>query len=167
MEHLGAINRFRERDNLPLVKALKNNQEVSIQAVAPLSFSIKSIISLEPSVSILQINRELYLAQHYIGVDQCFNTSIDNANDFAETVKTLKGVEPSLQTLYLLSDTLVDNKIKEVLAETLPVQQLAEPAEAGDKFPYLKRLLKLGLKRCLFQITYYHNLVLTKIMIKN
>lgn len=132
---------------LPLVKALKNNQEVSIQAVAPLSFSIKSIISLEPSVSILQINRELYLAQHYIGVDQCFNTSIDNANDFAETVKTLKGVEPSLQTLYLLSDTLVDNKIKEVLAETLPVQQLAEPAEAGDKIPpYLKKIIEAGAK---------------------
>lgn len=132
---------------LPLVKALKNSKDVSIQAVAPLSFSIKSLISLEPSVSILQVNRELYLAQHYIGVDQCFNTSIDNANDFAETVKTLKGVEPSLQTLYLLSDALVDNKIKEVLTETLPVQQLAEPAEEGDKIPpYVKKIIEAGAK---------------------
>ena len=132
---------------VPLIKALKNNKDVSIQAVAPLSFSIKSLISLEPSVSILQVNRELYLAQHYIGVDQCFNTSIDNANDFAETVKTLKGVEPSLQTLYLLSDALVDNKIKEVLTETLPVQQLAEPAEDGDKIPpYIKKIIEAGAK---------------------
>jgi hypothetical protein len=59
---------------LPLAKALKNNIEVKITAIAPLSFSIKSLVSLEPSVSILQISRELYLAQHYIGVDQCFNT---------------------------------------------------------------------------------------------
>ena len=132
---------------LPLVKALKNNQDVIISAIAPLSFSIKSLISLEPSVSILQIERQLYLAQHYIGVDQCFNTEIDNANDFAETVKTLKGVEPSLQTLYLLSDALVDSKIKEVLANTLPVQQLAEISAEGDKIPsFIKKIIEAGAK---------------------
>lgn len=132
---------------LPLVRALKDNKDIIIKAIAPLSFSVKSLISLEPSVSILQINRELFLAQHYIGVDQCFNTSIDNAGDFAETVKTLKGVEPSLQTLYLVSDTLVDNKIKEVLAETLPVQQLAEPSAEGDKIPsYIKKIIEASAK---------------------
>ena len=132
---------------LPLAKALKNNKDVIVDAIAPLSFSIKSLISLEPSVSILQINRELFLAQHYIGVDQCFNTSIDSAGDFAETVKTLKGVEPSLQTLYLVSDTLVDNKIKEVLTETLPVQQLAEPVVESDKIPsYVKKIIEAGAK---------------------
>lgn len=132
---------------LPLVKALKNNKEVKISAIAPLSFSIKSLVSLEPSVSILQISRELYLAQHYIGVDQCFNTSIDNANDFADTVKTLKGVEPSLQTLYLLSDALVDQKIKEALSATLPVQQLAETLVEEDKIPsYIKKIIEAGAK---------------------
>lgn len=132
---------------LPLVKALKNNNDLKITAIAPLSFSVKSLVSLEPSVSILQINRELYLAQHYIGVDQCFNTSIDNANDFADTVKTLKGVEPSIQTLYLLSDALVDQKIKEALSDTLPVQQLAEPTPEGEKIPsYIKKIIEAGAK---------------------
>jgi len=132
---------------LPLVKALKNNKDLKITAIAPLSFSVKSLVSLEPSVSILQINRELYLAQHYIGVDQCFNTSIDHANDFADTVKTLKGVEPSIQTLYLLSDALVDQKIKEALSDTLPVQQLAEPTPEGEKIPsYIKKIIEAGAK---------------------
>jgi hypothetical protein len=132
---------------LPLVKALKKAKGVTISAIAPLSFSIKSLISLEPSVSILQIGQELYLAQHYIGVDQCFNTTIDNASDFAETVKTLKGVEPSLQTLYLLSDALVDNKVKEVLRETLPVQQLADLTAEGEKIPsYIKKIIEAGAK---------------------
>ncbi len=132
---------------LPLVKALKNNKEVKITALSPLSFATKSLISLEPSVSILQMGKQLYLAQHYIGVDQCFNTSIENAGDFAETVKTLKGVEPSLQTLYLLSDALVENKIKEVLSETLPVQQLADLNTEEAKIPpHVKKIIEAGAK---------------------
>ena len=132
---------------LPLVKALKNNKEIKITALSPLSFAAKSLISLEPSVSILQMGEELYLAQHYIGVDQCFNTSIDKASDFAETVKTLKGVEPSLQTLYLLSDSVVDTKIKEVLSETLPVQQLADlSAEEAKIPPHVKKIIEAGAK---------------------
>ena len=83
----------------PLTRALKKKSAIKITSIAPLSFAAKSIISLEPSVAILQLGRELFLAEHYIGLDQCFNTTIDEAADFADTVKTLKGVEPSLQTV--------------------------------------------------------------------
>lgn len=131
----------------PLTKALKKKTAVKITTIAPLSFSAKSLVSLEPSVAILQLGRELFLAEHYIGLDQCFNTTIDEAADFAETVKTLKGVEPSLQTVYLLSDALVDDKIKTALKETLPVQQLADIAAAEDKIPsHLKKIIEAAAK---------------------
>ena len=132
---------------LPLVKALKERSDIEIESVSPLSWTTKSLISLEPSVSILQLGRQLYLAQHYIGLDQCFHTNLDEAAKFAETVKTLKGVEPNLQTLYLLSNELVDNKIKEALKETLPVQQLADHGQDTDQLPsHLKKIIEAGAK---------------------
>jgi len=131
----------------PLAKALKKYDQIKIDKIAPLSFSAKALISLEPSVAILQMGRELFLAQLYIGMEQCFNTTIDQAEDFAETVKTLKGVEPSLQTVYLLSDALVDDKIKTALKETLPVQQLADIADENSKLPsHVKKIIEAAAK---------------------
>jgi len=131
----------------PLVKALTKKEAIKISTIAPLSFAAKSLISLEPSVAILQLGRELFLAEHYIGLDQCFSTTIDEAADFAETVKTLKGVEPSLQTVYLLSDALVDDKIKTALKETLPVQQLADIIAGDEKIPsHLKIIIEAAAK---------------------
>ena len=131
----------------PLLELLAKHGQVKIAKIAPLSFSVKSLISLEPSVAILQLGRELFLAEHYIGLDQCFNTSLDHAADFGETVKTLKGVEPSLQTVYLLSDALVDNKIKNALTDTLPVQQLADTSDSDSQLAdHVKKIIEAGAK---------------------
>ncbi len=127
----------------PLAEALKKYQEIKIESISPLSWASKSIISLEPSVAILQMGQHLFLAQHYIGVDQCYSVEVAEAENFAETVKTLKGAEPSLQTVYLLTNSLVDDAIKEKLKETLPVQQIADLASENEAMPsYVKQIIE-------------------------
>lgn len=125
----------------------KSYPKIKIVSIAPLSWTTKSIISLEPSVAILQMGASLFLSQHYIGVDQCYSVPTAEALNFAETVKTLKGAEPSLQTVYLLSNSLVDDQIKEELKKTLPVQQLADLASENEQMPsYVKQIIEAGAK---------------------
>jgi len=127
----------------PLVEALKKFPELKIESISPLSWASKSLISLEPSVAILQMGGNLFLAQHYIGVDQCYSVEVAEAANFAETVKTLKGAEPSLQTVYLLTNSLVDDAIKEKLKETLPVQQIADLASENEAMPsYVRQIIE-------------------------
>lgn len=131
----------------PLVKILEDHKDVKIESISPLSWTSKSIISLEPSVAILQMGNHLFLAEHYIGVDQCYSVEIADGENFAETVKTLKGVEPSLQTVYLLTNSLVDDALKEKLKETLPVQQLADLASENESMPsYVRQIIEASAK---------------------
>jgi len=131
----------------PLAKILEDHKDVKIESISPLSWTSKSIISLEPSVAILQMGNHLFLAEHYIGVDQCYSVDIADGENFAETVKTLKGVEPSLQTVYLLTNSLVDDAIKEKLKETLPVQQLADLASENESMPsYVRQIIEASAK---------------------
>ena len=51
---------------IPLTEILKEHKDVKIDAISPLSWTTKSIISLEPSVAILQMGNHLFLAEHYI-----------------------------------------------------------------------------------------------------
>lgn len=131
----------------PLSKILENHKDIKIESISPLSWTSKSIISLEPSVAILQMGNHLFLAEHYIGVDQCYSVEVAEGENFAETVKTLKGVEPSLQTVYLLTNSLVDDAIKDKLKETLPVQQLADLASENESMPsYVRQIIEAGAK---------------------
>lgn len=131
----------------PLAKVLKDLPKVKIEAISPLSWTSKSIISLEPSVAILQMGNHLFLAEHYIGVDQCYSVEVAEAANFAETVQTLKGAEPSLQTVYLLTNSLVDDALKEKLKETLPVQQLSDLASENEKMPsYVRQIIEASAK---------------------
>ena len=131
----------------PLTKILESHKDIKIESISPLSWTSKSIISLEPSVAILQMGNHLFLAEHYIGVDQCYSVEVAEGENFAETVKTLKGVEPSLQTVYLLTNSLVDDAIKEKLKETLPVQQLADLASENESMPsYVRQIIEAGAK---------------------
>lgn len=131
----------------PLAQILQDHQELKIESISPLSWTSKSIISLEPSVAILQMGDHLFLAEHYIGVDQCYAVPVAEGENFAETVKTLKGAEPSLQTVYLLTNSLVDDAIKEKLKATLPVQQLADLASENESMPsYVRQIIEAGAK---------------------
>jgi hypothetical protein len=130
----------------PVRDTLDGGNGPTIRNVYPLSWTLKSLISLEPSISLVQMGGNLYLAQHYIGVDQANYGSAEDVEKLVETVKTLKGAEPSIQTLYLLSSALVESKLKEGLKDTLPLQQLASESEATEMPVYVKQIIEAGAK---------------------
>ncbi len=129
----------------PLTKHFKAGGP-TVNSVYPLSWTLKSLISLEPSISVVQLGAHLYLAQHYIGVDQAINAELEDAEKLVETIKTLKGAEPSIQTLYLLSNAVVEEKLKDGLKETLPLQQLADDGEESEMPSYVKQAIEAGAK---------------------
>ena len=130
----------------PLQNAFSKEKDLSIKQVAPLSWTTKSLISLEPSISIIQMGVNLYLAQHYIGVDQANTAEVEDAAKLVETIKTLKGAEPSIQTVYLLANALVEEKLNEGLKGILPVQQLAKESEDSEMPSYVKQVIEAAIK---------------------
>ncbi|GIK83724.1 MAG: hypothetical protein BroJett025_03460 [Patescibacteria group bacterium] len=132
-----------EKSVLAPIRGAAKKSETTIAAVSPLTWSVKAIISLEPSISVLQMGSQLYTALHYIGVDQTNNFPMDDYDAIAETVKTLKGSEPSIQSVYLASSSLVEEDIKEKLSGTLPIQQVVSFKEDDSKMPsYIKHIIE-------------------------
>ncbi len=120
---------------------------VIISSVSSLSWTIKSVISLEPSLSVVQAGSTLYLAEHYIGVDQTTAVPVDDIVQLGETIRTLKGAEPSIQTIYLLTNELVEDSLKQQLSSILPLQQLATFKEEETQMPsYIRQLIESGQK---------------------
>ncbi len=136
-----------EKSLLAPIRKAASEQKLTIVHVSPLSWTIKSVISLEPSLSTVQIGGMLYLAQHYIGVDQAVSFKIEETENIVETVKTLKGAEPNIQTMYLLTNALVENDLKEKLSGTLPLQQLSNYAEDQEGIPsFIKHIIEAAAK---------------------
>lgn len=136
-----------EQSLLAPLRAGSSFSKVKISAISPLSWTVKSLISLEPSISVLQLGEQLYVALHYIGVDQSLQASIGEVEVIAETIRTLKGGEPNIQTIYLFSNSLVEEKLKELLSDALPIQQLASLRDDSDQLPsYVKEIVETGLK---------------------
>ncbi len=136
-----------EKTVLAPIRVGASDSKVTISAVSPLSWTVKSLVSLEPSVTVLQVGTHLYSALHYIGVDQTNQASAQDTDKIAETIKTLKGVEANLQTLYLLTDTLTESRLKELLNGILPIQQLANDQTSSDQLPgYLKQIIETTAK---------------------
>lgn len=120
---------------------------VKISKIVSLSWTIKALISLEPSLSLVQMGENLYLVQHYIGVDQATTSEVTDVEKIAETVKTLRGAEPSIQTMYLLTNELVGKKLDELLNKTLPTQQLTSFADENPEVPpYVRQIIEAGAK---------------------
>lgn len=123
-----------EKSVLSVFKVALAEKDIKIAGVAPLSWAIKSLISLEPSISVLQLGTKLYTAQHYIGVDQTTTAEVSSPENIVETIKTLKGAEPSIQTVYLCSNSIIEDKLKEELSKILPIQQMALK-DSNEKIP--------------------------------
>ncbi|MBD3250788.1 MAG: hypothetical protein GF381_04460 [Candidatus Pacebacteria bacterium] len=136
-----------QKSMLQPVKAAEKESEVRIEKTLPLSWTIKSLISLEPSISVVQLGENLFLAKHYIGVDQPVIAEADNTDKIVETVKTLKGSEPSIQTVYLLSNEQVEAELKEKLTGVLPVQQMADDKKEAEQLPsFVQEVIKASMK---------------------
>lgn len=131
--------------NAVITSAAAHN--IKIDHLHPLTWTIKSVISLEPSISVIQIGSLLYTSEHYIGVDQCVMSPAAEIENVIDTIKTLKGAQPSIQTVYLLTNSLVEEKLKEHVSKTLPVQQLATFKEEDTQMPsYVKQIIESGMK---------------------
>jgi hypothetical protein len=132
-----------EKSVLGPIRAISQKSKAKITAISPLSWSVKAIISLEPSISVLQMGSNIYVAQHYIGVDQAVNFPLDKYDSIVETIKSLKGAEPSIQSVYLASSALVEEDLKNKLSGTLPIQQLASFKEDDSQMPsYIKFIIE-------------------------
>ncbi len=134
-----------EKELIATIKLAIGNKEIKIDEIVPLSWILKAAVSLEPSLTIAQMGERLYLAEHYIGINQTVNAKLTDLEIIAETVKTLKGADPNLQTAYLLTSGLVEERLKKILLKTLPVQQLTEQNEEEAKVPsYLRQIIEVG-----------------------
>jgi hypothetical protein len=136
-----------EKELLAPLRVAAQDHESSIAGISPLGWAIKSLISLEPSISVLQMGGHLYACEHYIGIDQTSYAPIDDISSIAETIRTLKGSEPSIQTVYLLSNPLIEEKLKEALQKTLPIQQMAGNSDTEERMPAsVKEVLEFSFK---------------------
>ncbi|PIR59177.1 MAG: hypothetical protein COU69_02210 [Candidatus Pacebacteria bacterium CG10_big_fil_rev_8_21_14_0_10_56_10] len=136
-----------EKGVLNPIAAAHRDTDTKITGISPLSWMLKSSVSLEPSVTIAQLGGYVYLALQYIGVDQTNFALVEEADKLVETIKTLKGAEPSLQTVYLLTNELVEERLTEQLSDTLPVQQLVSGKSSDEKLPtYVQRIIEAGAK---------------------
>lgn len=136
-----------ERSLLAPIYASAEKHEVKVDKTVSLSWTIKALISLEPSLSLVQMGDNLYLVQHYIGIDQATSAEVSDVEKIGETIKTLKGAEPSIQTVYLLTNELVEEKLKDLLKSTLPLQQLSDFKDEKSEVPsYVKQVIEAGAK---------------------
>ncbi len=132
-----------EKKKFAPIRAAASQTAVSLSATIALSWSIKSLISLEPSVSIVQAGSDLYIAKHYIGIDDTVVAPVTDLSTTVETVKSLKGTDANIQTVYLVCNELIESTLKEELSEIIPLQQLASHSEEETQMPsYIKQVLE-------------------------
>lgn len=136
-----------EKSVLAPIRVGAHQAHVKIKAVSPLSWTVKSVVSLEPSITVLQIGQTLYCALQYIGIDQTMQAPVSEIEAIAETIKTLKGGEPNIQTIYLLSNSLVEQRLKELASDTIPIQQLNSLREDDAQMPsYVKDIIEYSMR---------------------
>lgn len=136
-----------EKSVLGPVFPVAEERGVVIEAICPLSWTLKSVISLEPSLSAVELGAHLYIAQHYIGVEQSTFFPTSELGNVIEAVRTLRGAEPNLQTLYLLTSPETGEEIKAKLKQRIPLQQLAEDEVSMDGLPaHLKTAIEAAAK---------------------
>jgi hypothetical protein len=132
-----------DKKRLAPIRAALSQTSVTLAATISISWSIKSLISLEPSASVMQVGTELYAAKQYIGIDETSSASVTDAQAIAEAIKVLKGSDTNLQTVYLLSNELVQETLKEELSSVIPIQQLASQKDDDTQMPnYIRQCIE-------------------------
>ncbi len=124
-----------DKKRLAPIRAALSQTSITLAATISLSWSIKSLISLEPSASVIQMGTELYAAKQYIGIDETSSASVTDAAAVAEAIKVLKGSDANLQTVYLVSNELIQDTLKEELSSVIPIQQLASQKDDDTQMP--------------------------------
>lgn len=135
-----------EKSLLAPIFPLAAERQLTIEAICPVSWTLKSLISLEPSLSAVELGGYIYIAQHYIGVEQSSFFASDDLSSISQMVKTLRGAEPNLQTLYLLTQPELRDQLKEKLIQKIPVQQLSEDIQVEGLPTHLKTAIEAAAK---------------------
>lgn len=117
------------------IRLSAQKSDVAVSAVVPLSWALKGLVSLEPSVTVAQLGGHLYIAQHYIGVSHCVQTSTEDISAAIAIIKGYKKSEPSTMTAYALTNELLESSLKEGLKQTLPIQQMTVQTTEADQLP--------------------------------
>ncbi len=127
------------------LKLAIGERKIAIREIIPLSWTLKAAVTLEPSVTIAQVGDHLYLAEHFVGINQTENATLSDEKKLLETIKTLKGAEPNLQTVYFLSDEAVEKSLSKSLNGVMPVQQLVEKGDDSGQIPaYLRQIIEVA-----------------------
>ncbi len=134
-----------EKELAATLKLAIGDHAVKVEEIVPLSWTLKAAVTLEPSITIAQVGERLYLAEHFVGINQVENAVLTDIEKLGETVKTLKGADPNLQTVYLLTSGLVEENLKKILVKVLPVQQLVEDQGDETQMPaYTKQIVEIA-----------------------
>lgn len=130
------------KEYLSIFRVGSDESGSTISGISPLSWVVKGMVSLEPSISVIQLGESLYVAQHYIGIDQTSSADISAPDKIVETIKTLKGSEPSIQTVYLLTNTVIEEQLKEALSSLVPLQQMTGKSDSEQLPSYVTTFLE-------------------------
>ncbi len=134
-----------EKELAAELKLALGKQKTVIEEIIPLSWTLKAAVSLEPSLTIAQLGERLYLAEHFVGINQTNHASITEIAKIGETVRTLKGADPNLQTAYLFTSGLIEEKLKQELKSVLPVQQLTKEEDNEAQIPsHIKQIVEVA-----------------------
>lgn len=131
-----------ENSLLSPLKEVAAECKINLLQIYPLSWTFKSIISLEPSLSLVQVKDYVYLAEQFIGIDQTSTASINDLKKIVESVKTLKGSEPGIQSLYLLTEENIEKALGENLKSVLPIQQVSKVNKKTKLASHLKTMIE-------------------------
>jgi hypothetical protein len=104
------------------VRAASAQTEVHISSVVGISWALKGLVSLEPSLTILEADGQLHLAKHYIGVDATASFGVDEIDAIVEAITTEKEQDGNIQTIYALTTKATADAIEEELGDSVPIQ---------------------------------------------
>lgn len=107
------------------IRLAAEHSNIGIATICPLSWALKGLVSLEPSVTVAQLGSQLYVAMHYIGVWQCIQVKTEDVSKAVTIIRDFKKAEPSTMTVYALTNELIEQALKDGLKDVLPVQQMA------------------------------------------
>lgn len=134
------------KESLVILSGLAHLSKVELAGVTSLSWSVKGMISLEPSLTVVQAGDQLFVAQHYIGVEKCTQFGLSASAEVLPRLRQLKEQESSIMTVYLLTDGEVEKNLKADAAKFVPFQQMTSAKTLAKLPSHVATLLEQSMR---------------------
>lgn len=121
-----------EKELLLPLRVIAGKHSIDLNSLTSLSWSIKSMITLEPSVSVIELEGILYIAQHYIGVENCASFNHLELKSAGALISSFKKSEPSTMSVYAISSAEVASNLRDLIKLELPLQKMNEATQASE-----------------------------------